>query len=214
MVYVLERSPPLRIKSNGLKQHLNVKIMRRTKAQLIGVIYKAFEGVTLEEGIGLWEGYALDERLENTKEYYRLKGKDEREDWQKIPILDLYYCSSSISFLDAKGMRFHLGLYLLFALEVFWEEEEALHENEDFDLSPPEVQFALTYNLESDFSRERFSLLNKAQMKSVVYFLEYALGERKSHFRAHGITQKPSFDKRYKELENAIAFWKVKALVG
>mgnify|MGYP000642763781 CR=1 FL=1 len=149
--------------------------MPLTKTQLIGEIYRAFEGVTLEEGVGLWEAQALDDRLEGTAEYERLKAKDEREDWQKIPIVRLYECSSSQSFLDAKGMRFHLGLYLLFALDVFMDEEDALHENKDFKLSPPEVFFLLTYNLESEYAKKRFSLLNTQQLECVIDFLEYLL---------------------------------------
>lgn len=89
---------------------LKMVTMALTKTQLIGKIYGAFKDVLLEDGIGLWEGLALDDRLENTPEYEALKAKDERHDWQKIPVLHLYECSSSISFLDAKGMRFHLGL--------------------------------------------------------------------------------------------------------
>ncbi|KPM32525.1 Hypothetical protein I595_943 [Croceitalea dokdonensis DOKDO 023] len=184
-----------------------------TKTQLIGKIYKAFEGVVLEDGVGLWEGQALDDRLENTAAYERLRAKDERLDWQKIPIVRLYECSSSISFHDAKGMRFHLPLYLLFALYVFMDEEEELHEDKDFTLWPPEIQFALTHNLESDYSKSRFSLLNTEQIACIVHFLEYTKGERERHCKQYRVKQNHLFNKNHEELKEAIAFWKVKALV-
>lgn len=187
--------------------------MALTKAQLIGKIYKAFEGVALADGVGLWEGQALDDRLENTAEYERLKAKDERRDWQKIPVVNLYKCSSSISFHDAKGMRFHLGLYLLFALDVFLEEEDDLHEDKNFNLFPPEVRFALTHELNSEYSKNRFSLLGAHQMDAVVCFLQYELDKMNQYFLQFDVKQKQSFDKQYIKLEEAIAHWKVKALV-
>ncbi len=184
-----------------------------TKTQLIGEIYKAFEGVTLEDGVGLWEGRALDDRIQDMTEYNRLKTKDEREDWQKIPIVDLYKCNSSLSFFDAKGMRFHLGLLLLFDLEVFLAEEDELHEDKTFKHFPPEVRFALTYQLESDYSRDRFSLLNTPQITCVVHFLEYALQEKEQYMQQYAVTPNARFDKHYKELVHAITHWKVKALI-
>ena len=183
--------------------------MSLTKTQLIGKIYGAFKDVLLEDGIGLWEGLALDDRLQNTREYEALKAKDERHDWQKIPVVNLYECSSSISFLDAKGMRFHMGLYLLFALEVFLAEEDELHEDENFILFPTEVQFALTYNLESEYSKNRFSLLNSAQINCVVHFLEYELDKMRQYGEAYGVQAGQLLHKEHKKLEEAIAFWKV-----
>lgn len=187
--------------------------MPLTKAQLIGEIYKAFEGVALEEGVGLWEGLALDDRLEGTTAYEQLKAKDERNDWKKIPILRLYECSSSLSFFDAKGMRFHLGLFLLFALDVFLEEEDELHEDKNFKLSPPEVHFALTHNLESDYSKSRFSVLSKPQIECVVQFLEYLIKAKDAQFEQYGASYAAKLHKDFKELQEAITLWKIKALV-
>lgn len=187
--------------------------MALTKTQLIGEIYKAFEGVTLEDGVGLWEGLALDDRLEGTKEYERLKAKDERKDWQNISVLCLYKCSTSISFFDAKGMRFHLGLHLLFGLDVFMDEEDRLHQDKSFRLWPPEIEFALTHKLESDYSKKRFSLLSAAQIECVINFLEHLLGEKNCCLQKIDTKQKVSLEAYCKELEEAIALWKIKALV-
>ena len=184
--------------------------MPKTKSQIIREIYRAFENVTLEDGVGLWEGLAQDNYLQG-KEYENLKVKDERLDWQKIPIVDIYKCSSSISFHDAKGMRFHLGLYLLFALDVFLEEEDALYANKNFKLSPPEIQFALVYNLESNYSRKRFSLLNKVQIQCIIHFLELDLNVIDT-YEERVVNKTSNFIKKHAELKAAIAFWKAKAL--
>lgn len=184
-----------------------------TKAQLIGKIYRAFEGVALEDGVGLWEGQALDDYLQGDA-YEVLKAKDERSDWQKISIVTLYKCNSSLSFFDAKGMRFHLGLYLLFALDVFMDEEEELHEDKNFKHSPPEVYFALTYELESDYSKNRFALLSAKQVECVIDFLEYNKVENERHFVKYMIKPKPSSIQKSGELLNAIAFWKGRMLIG
>ena len=177
-----------------------------TKAQLIGEIYKAFERVTLEDGVGLWEANALDFQLQGD-EYKKLKAKDERCDWQIIPILWLYECSSSLSFFDPKGVRFHLGLYLLFALDIFMDEEDTFHEDKEFNLSPPELEFALTYKLHSEYSIKRFSLLNNTQIQCVVYFLEYLLSEKKEILDKGKITKSSRLEEYCKEIEDAIAVW-------
>jgi len=88
--------------------------MKCKRENLIIQIIDAFENFTLEDGICIWESRTLDYRIQDLSEYYRLKAKDERDDWRKIPIIDLYKCNSSVSFLDAKGMLFHLGLYVLY----------------------------------------------------------------------------------------------------
>ncbi len=185
---------------------------KMTKAQLIGKIYTAFDGVLLEDGVGLWEGKALDEYLQGT-DYEKLKSKDERLDWQKIPIGTLYKCSSSLSFFDAKGMRFHLGLLLLFTLDVFLEEEDALNRDTTFTYLPPEVFFALTHELESDYSKNRFALLNTAQMECVIAFLEYCKGENDTLPEKNKVRSTPSLTRKSQKLQDAIAFWKVRVLL-
>lgn len=185
--------------------------MSLKKTQLIGKIYTAFEGVVLDDGIGLWEGQALDDYLQG-EAYEKLKAKDERLDWQNIQVVRLYECSSSQSFLDAKGMRFHLPFYLLFALDVFMDEEEGLHEDKNFKFSPPEVYFLLTHDLESDYAKKRFSLLNQEQINCIVYFLEYKRSEKDIYFEKYGAKQAYGFNKVYSQLQEAIAFWQGKAL--
>ena len=117
------------------------------KEQLIQDINEAFRGVKLEDGIGLWEGQGLDDYATNV-ECRKLREQDEKDDWRKIPVIDLYKCSSSLSFFDAKGMRFHMPIFLLFALDLFEKEEDDLH-SKGFvkSYSVPDVEFHLLSGL-------------------------------------------------------------------
>jgi hypothetical protein len=76
-----------------------------TKAQLIYHIYKAFDGVTLEDGIGLFEAQGHDDYA-TAEVCARLREKDETQDWKKIPLLHLHQCASSISFFGCQRHAF------------------------------------------------------------------------------------------------------------
>jgi len=95
------------------------------KEQLIVIIRNAFQNVKLEDGIGLWEAQGHDDRLSDF-ECKKLRRKDEVDDWKNIAIENMYICSSSLSFFDAKGLRFHMPKYLLLALNECQPEEEEL----------------------------------------------------------------------------------------
>lgn len=70
----------------------------------------------LGDGVGLWEGQALDDYADDaTRQHYR--ERDEKRDWERISIQDLNRCQSSLSFFDPEGMRFHLPAYLIAEIE-------------------------------------------------------------------------------------------------
>ncbi len=147
------------------------------KKQLIKNIHTAFKNVKLEDGIGLREAQGLDNRL-SKEECEQLREKDEKNDWHKIPVLDLYKCSSSLSFFDAKGMRFHLPQLMLYYLDVFEEEELALDKKGKLKgYGCPDIVFDLSYKIETPNQLKRFSALNIEQIQCVLHFLEYLLGE-------------------------------------
>jgi hypothetical protein len=76
----------------------------------------AFNGVRLEDGIGLWEAQVIDDYgAKDEQSYARLK--DEKNDWKSISGSDLFICDSSLSFMDAKGMRFHIPAFILGEIE-------------------------------------------------------------------------------------------------
>lgn len=78
---------------------------------LIDEITTAFAGVQLEDGIGLRESDGIDNYV-GPDERKRLRAADEKHDWRKIPAELLNYCNAASSFLDAKGVHFHLPVFL------------------------------------------------------------------------------------------------------
>ena len=83
--------------------------------QLRQKIESAFAGVTLQEGIGLYEAQGIDDYASHAQcQAYR--AKDEKLNWQNISINDLNRCNSSPTFFDAQGMLFHLPAFLLASL--------------------------------------------------------------------------------------------------
>lgn len=75
-------------------------------------IRDAFEGVSLGDGVGLYQGQGIDDH-DSAEVCQSLRLGDEKDDWQRITSDDLNKCYSSLSFFDAAGMRFHLPAYLL-----------------------------------------------------------------------------------------------------
>ena len=178
------------------------------KEQLIEKINEAFKGIKLEEGIGLWETQGLDAYA--TREVCeKLREQDEKTDWQKIPLVNLYKCSSSLSFFDAKGIRFHLPLFLLFDLDVFEKEEAMLYEKGMLDAYIcPEVLFTLTYKLESDYAIKRFSRLNNNQIKCVIAYLYFQIQGKEPKDLSGKLKNKRN--EFHKQITDAINLWKVK----
>ena len=182
-----------------------------TKEQLINNIREAFKNVFLGNGIGLWEAQGLDDRLSES-ECKKLRRKDEKLDWNKIPIIDLYKCASSLSFFDAEGMRFHLPMLLLVDLDVFKKEEENF---ENLNLSPPEIAYHLTQT-ENVLLNERFSLLNKPQIECVIQFILFKMNEIKLEYinviakQYNSSKNAFTLDNDYIQLENGLTYWKNK----
>ena len=84
-----------------------------TKEKLKTKIRTAFKAVELEDGIGLWEAQGVDDYADK-KTILKLREKDERKNWNNISYKELAICESSLSFFDAKGMRFYLPQFLIF----------------------------------------------------------------------------------------------------
>lgn len=139
--------------------------MTAEKDRVLGLVRRAFEGVTLGEGIGLREGDGLDDYAdEHTLAAYR--AQDEKHDWSAIPVADLDRYYSSLSFLDADGMRFHLPAYLVADLEE--------------SLQTADVVFHLTYMAHGAGSR--FETLSPSQREAVRAFLLLRLSDAHREF--------------------------------
>lgn len=181
------------------------------KEALIHKIYEAFRDVKLENGVGLWEAQGHDDRL-SAEKCAELREKDEKEDWKKIPIMDLYKCSSSLSFFDAEGLRFHLPIFLLLDLDHFEKEEDELHsEGLVVSCSVPDIVFHLLLGLRyvdpknsvergiREHYNERFSLLTNPQIECMVEFLRIRMKEIEEHYNSKYVEQlrnKPSSHRR------------------
>jgi hypothetical protein len=79
-------------------------------------IYAAFKDVKLEDGIGYFEGIAMDDYIDPAdKKYQAEKAKDEREDWTCLlsHAETDYSDPTSHCFMDAKGQRFFLPFLLI-----------------------------------------------------------------------------------------------------
>lgn len=131
--------------------------MTDEKARIENLIREAFRGVTLGDGIGLREGCGLDDYASSIKlaEY---RAQDERDNWESLSIEDLDAYSTSLSYFDAKGMRFHLPAYLM---------NELNGGNRTFSL-----MFYLTHISADD---QRLRLLTRDQRSAVREFLLYML---------------------------------------
>ena len=130
----------------------------RALAAIVLATEAAFAGVTLGDGVGLLEAAALDEYAAPDK-LAASRARDERLDWQAIPVAELNKYSSSLSFFDAQGMRFHLPAYMLADLRG-------------------EGEFDLVYHLtQSPLATEQFALLSPQQKLAVRHYLVCAAEE-------------------------------------
>lgn len=127
------------------------------KAELISKIRETFKDVLLEDGIGLSEANAIDDYKD--KDFIdECKRYDERLNWEVISVSELNKYNCSLSFFDAKGMRFHLPAFMTAEIrgEYRWG-----------------MAFVLTHL--SDYSKSQFELLTAKQKEAVKLFLEYLL---------------------------------------
>jgi len=159
------------MKRNGYENETIAKAraIQEKADELINIISSAFEGVTLENGIGLDEAQAIDDY--KTLEQRKLqRSNDEKENWQNIPVSELNRCNSSLSFFDSKGMRFHLPAFMIADVKNLY----------NFGMS-----FCLT-DL-SDYSKAMFSLFTQEQREAVRCFLNYAHNSSEYEFENNRI---------------------------
>ena len=165
-----------------------------TKEELITEIQTSFRDVKLDDGIGLWEGQGLDDYANET-EILKLRLKDERNNWDSISYEDLAYAQSSLSFFDAKGMRFCLPKFLIFDIL----EDEIFEER---GINSPDVIFTIGHNLNEEYQKNRFSLFDNRQIETIIYYLKYKIDKIIST-REEYLT-----DYDYNELTRTLNEWK------
>lgn len=175
------------------------------KVELINEIKLVFKDVELEDGIGIWEAQGLDDYADN-ETLLKLREKDERRNWNNLSYKDISHCESSLSFFDAKGMLFHLPVYLIFDLL-----QDEIYKSQGIYV--PDILFTLSHNLEGEYQKERFSLLNSYQIKCVIHFLEYQIHEIQLVHEQYALEYGSSLDSLYSDLDyialnKALLSWK------
>ncbi len=138
--------------------------MTDEQKRVVALVRSAFRGVTLGEGVGLFEGRGHDDYA-NTRTLAEYRVRDEKHDWSAIPVADLNHYGSSLCFFDAEGMRFHLPAYLIAHLEGTLSED---------------IIFHLTYLKPKALSR--FEKLSVSQRDAVRAFLLLHLTDPESDF--------------------------------
>ncbi|MBV1911379.1 MAG: hypothetical protein KUG78_18955 [Kangiellaceae bacterium] len=134
-----------------------------TKDQIIGKIQAAFSSVVLGDGIGLFEAQALDNyEPEDTQKKER--EKDEKTNWRSINYSELQSCSSSLSFFDANGMRFHLPAFIIGSIK------------EELD----DPIFYLT-QIDS-YKASKLATFDECQIRAVIEYLTWCLAEEEYQF--------------------------------
>jgi len=125
----------------------------RTAERQCAQIAEAFAGVKLGSGIGLRQAKAIDDYEDRSVQMAR-RAEDEKEDWSAITIDDLNRFSSSLSFFDGDGMRFHLPAFLIADLKGVYHMG---------------LKFTLTHL--SDYDRNRFAHLTLEQSTAIADYL-------------------------------------------
>jgi hypothetical protein len=118
-------------------------------------IRDAFEGVSLGDGVGLYQAQGIDDH-DSAEVCQSLRLGDEKNDWQRITIEDLNRCYSSLSFFDAAGMRFHLPAFLLAEIDGAYK----------FDLAMDFIDM-------SDHKMQQYSLFTVQQKGAIGDYLRF-----------------------------------------
>ena len=134
--------------------------MAKSTEQVIELVERAFDGVRLGDGIGLWQAQAIDDWWDCEQMIREGRERDEKMDWRKIDVETLNQCSSSPCFLDAEGFRFLIPAYIIAELRTGVDGE---------------IVWLLSKR--SDIIMEKFTALNRAQRLAIREFLIHVMDE-------------------------------------
>lgn len=90
--------------------------------ETIKLITDAFAGVSLGNGVSLREADVID-TYGDLEERAAARGQDELENWQQIPDEDIERFPDVFCFMDDDGLRFHLPVYMCFALRQYQDSQ-------------------------------------------------------------------------------------------
>ena len=135
------------------------------RADVIRDIESAFDGVVLEDGIGILAGEAIHiSASDGDREIARKT--DFRQRWQDIPNEVIGNNAAALCYMDPKGLRFNLPAYMRFAL---------LHYDDSDSDSVDWVIYAVSKE-QHDIDHE-WAIFSEAQKAAIAKFLRYMVVE-------------------------------------
>lgn len=139
---------------------------------LIETIRKAFQGVELEDGIGLMQAEAMDGYASDPVLDY-LALHDEKRDWTTFTANHLNACSCALSFADAKGFRFLIPAFVIHdIMDLLGTADPYFH----LTYSPrPDPSFFSSFPSydEKQFLSEKCALLTTRQKSALQQYIRY-----------------------------------------
>lgn len=150
--------------------------------KLIFKIHTAFEGVALDDGIGIFEANALDDYFEKGSEVCNYAHQRDRSEtqfmgWKSLlaKVSDFGWSSAAWWFMDSKGRRFTLPAFLIsLLLYRRYEYEYQMMKNcekDDRTFCICDTDFNLPYKFSSfEFCHELLLVLSKDQVDCVKDF--------------------------------------------
>lgn len=131
--------------------------------RLIRRIQEAFTEVELGGGETIHQAY-LEGAYNRVETWLAAREKDPETRWTDVPDWKLESLSSTLSFFDIEGWRFHLPAFMCWSLRN-WRTNDSI--------TPYSVIWSLTFTEFTREVRERFESLNQSQSEAVLAFLEF-----------------------------------------
>jgi hypothetical protein len=141
------------------------------RGALVAEIEAAFDGVAREGGTTLHEAGAMDD-WKSAEEQRAARRLDGEARWQDVPDEDISARDSALSFLNAKGFRYYVPAFMLYALRHWAEDSDSVLSSCKYHL----LHLPSTSLRQSEPSRiaARYQF-TAAQSRAVASFLRFAL---------------------------------------
>jgi len=152
-----------------------------SRLRILEPIEKAFRDTKLDGGFTIHQRDAVDDYA--SEEIFEASAKKDPEiRWQDIPRSKIEKLGVSLTFLDPKGIRFHLPAFMRCALQLWAESEHA-----DFYQSD-----MLIYGLDdgprsTGYYEHAFLLLSEKQHQAVAAYLKFVASADRYH---HDVAEK------------------------
>jgi len=144
--------------------------MEECRQQLLRLIDRAFDGVTLGDGVSLHESKVID-GYGSSEERLAARGPDEKTDWHRLiddPDLTRYFGIGygGLCFLDAAGVRFHLPACMYRAVRDKLDDDVSSRSGGDGVCDMFESMFLLLTD-QDEYNLSRYTLLSNEQRACV-----------------------------------------------